>query len=358
MTPTFDKIHLKFKLNGTSFNHKELKEVAYSLVKEGEPFEKAAGDFLLDWLDKKDFVLVKTSGTTGLPKTIKLNTSSMVNSAIMTGDFFDIHPGDKALHCLPSRYISGKMMLVRAMILGLELDMIAPTLFPAYDNRKHYDFAAMIPLQLKNSLSRINNIRTLIVGGAAVSQSQIETLQDLKTNIYETFGMTETISHIAVKKLNHNSSNSIGFMTLPNINISKNDKNCLVIEAPKLSSEIIETKDVVNLISNNEFELIGRYDNMINTGGVKVFPELIEMKLQGLLGSRFFIASEVDNDFGEKVILVIEDEESDFNTEVFSQLDKHEIPKSIYHIPKFFETGTGKIQRQKILDSVLSSFTH
>ncbi|WP_425075547.1 AMP-binding protein [Psychroserpens sp. S379A] len=358
MTPTFDKIHLKFKLNGTSFNRKELKEVAYSLVKEGEPYEKSAGSFLLDWLDAKDYVLVSTSGTTGLPKTIKLKKASMVNSAIMTGDYFKLKPGDTALHCLPSRYISGKMMLVRAMILGLELDMIAPTLQPAYDEKKCYDFAAMIPLQLKNSLHKVNHIKTLIVGGASVSQSLASDIQGLKTNIYETFGMTETISHIAVKKLNHTRTNSIVFETLPNINISKNDKDCLVINAPKLSSETIETKDVIDLISENEFKLIGRYDNMINTGGVKVYPELIEMKLQGLIASRFFIASEKDSDFGEKVILVIEGDSTNFNTDVFTQLEKHEVPKNIYHMPEFIETGTGKIQRQKILDSVLSTFTH
>lgn len=354
MTPTFDKVHLKFKLNGTPYTHSELKEVAYSLVKEGEPFEKAAGNFLLDWLDKKDFVLVRTSGTTGLPKTIKLNKSSMVNSAIMTGDFFGIEPGDKALHCLPSRYISGKMMLVRAMILGLELEMIAPTLYPAYDDRKRYDFAAMIPLQLKNSLNRLKNIKTLIVGGAAVSKALIDNIQDLKPNIFETFGMTETISHIAVKKLNHNQTGSTGFKILPNISISKNENNCLVIDAPELSNDTIVTKDVIDLIADNEFELIGRYDNMINSGGVKVFPELIEMKLQGLIESRFFIASENDGDLGNKVILVLEGNSGELNKDVFSQLDKHEIPKHIYHIPKFYETGTGKIQRNKILESVLS----
>lgn len=358
MTPTFDKIHLKFKLNGTSFNHNELKEVAYSLVKEGEPFEKTAGNFLLDWLDNKDYVLVKTSGTTGLPKTIKLEKKAMVNSAIMTGDYFGIKPGDKALHCLPSRYISGKMMLVRAMILGLELDMIAPRLHPGYDDRKPYDFAAMIPLQLKNSIHRLENIKTLIVGGAKVSQPLINKLHDLKVNVYETFGMTETISHIAVKKLNHCHSNTSGFETLPNISISVNDSNCLVIKAPKLCSDTIITKDVIDLIAENQFEIIGRYDNMINTGGVKVFPELIELKLQGLMESRFFVASESDNDFGEKIILVVESEDTNFNKDIFSQLDKHEIPKAIYNIPKFFITETGKLQRKKILDSILSSITH
>jgi O-succinylbenzoic acid--CoA ligase len=354
MTPTFDKIHLKFKLNGTSFNHEELKEVAYSLVKEGDSYERVAGNFLLDWLDSKDYILVSTSGTTGLPKTIKLDKKWMVNSAIMTGDFFKLEPGDSALHCLPSRYISGKMMLVRAMILGLELDLVAPTLHPAYDDEKHYDFCAMIPLQLKNSLKRLNNIKTLIVGGATVSKPLIKELQNINTQVYETFGMTETISHIAVKKLNHNKSNTTAFEIQPNIKISKDARDCLVVDAPKLSNETVVTNDLIHLINEKQFEIIGRYDNMINSGGVKVFPELIELKLQDLIERRFLIASENDNDLGQKVIMVIEGDTSDFDKEVFSQLEKYEVPKAIYTIPKFIETETGKLQRKKILDTVLS----
>ena len=93
---------------------------------------------------------------------------------------------------------------------------------------------------------------------------------------------------------------------------------------------------------------------MINSGGVKVYPELIELKLQGLIEKRFFIASETDNDLGEKVILVMESETTDFDKEVFSQLEKYEIPKAIYSIPKFIETETGKLQRKKIFDTVLT----
>ena len=223
-------------------------------------------------------------------------------------------------------------MLVRAMILGLELDMVAPTLYPAYDDQKLYDFGAMIPLQLKNSINRLENIKTLIVGGASVSEPLINEIQNLKANVYETFGMTETISHIAVKKLNHNHNCMKAFETLPNISISKNDKGCLVVDAPKLCSETIVTNDLIDLINEKQFEIIGRYDNMINSGGVKVFPELIELKLQGLIEKRFFIASEEDSDFGQKVILVIEGDSADFNKDVFSQLQKHEIPKVVYNL--------------------------
>ncbi|WP_299227949.1 AMP-binding protein [uncultured Psychroserpens sp.] len=352
MTPTFDKVHLKFKLNGISYDHNALKEVAYSLVKEGESYEKVVGDFLLDWLNDKDFLLVKTSGSTGMPKIVELKKAAMVNSAIMTGDYFDLQPGDKALHCLPSRYISGKMMLVRAMILGLELDMVAPTLSPIIDDKKNYDFCAMIPLQVKKSIHHLKQIKTLIIGGASVSSTLIDKFQNLSTLVYETYGMTETVSHIAVKRLNPKPAGS--FQLLPSIRVSIDDRSCLIVDAPKLAANKIVTNDIVELITDQTFKLLGRYDNMINSGGVKVFPELVELKLHDLIEERFFIASKEDKDLGEKLILVIEGETNHIDKDVFSQLEKFEIPKMVYNIPKFIETETGKLKRKKILEAVLS----
>ncbi|MEH6536106.1 MAG: AMP-binding protein [Psychroserpens sp.] len=353
MTPTFDKIHLRFKLNGTNFNHDELKEVAYSLVKEGEPYEQVIGNFLLDWLDENDYVLTKTSGSTGLPKSIKIKKQQMVNSSVMTGDFFGLELGDKALHCLPSQYIAGKMMLVRAMILGLELDMAPPTAIPSYDHHKSYDFCAMIPLQLQNSLDRLEHINTIIVGGARVSNSLNLSIQAISTTVFETYGMTETVSHIAVRKLNKTSEAEAHFKILRDISISKDDRDCLVINASELSEDTIITNDVVDMKSDTEFDIIGRFDNMINSGGVKLFPELIEAKLQDKIVSRFFITSETDKDLGQKVILVLESDTKDIDTVLFNSLEKFEIPKAIYNMTKFIETPNGKIQRHKCLETIL-----
>jgi len=150
--PTYDNVHNQFKLNGFRLDRDDMCRVAYSFIKEGEDFEKPVGDFLLDWFDSKAYIEMYTSGTTGSPKVISISKQAMVNSALATGNYFDLKPGDKALHCLPVKYVAGKMMLVRAMILGLDLDFVAPSAHPLLHNETYYDFVAMVPLQAQNSL--------------------------------------------------------------------------------------------------------------------------------------------------------------------------------------------------------------
>lgn len=349
MIPSFDKIHNRFKLNGNSFNAEELKEVAYSFIKEGQPFERIIGDFLLDWLDEKPFIKVKTSGSTGKPKSIKIQKQAMVNSAITTGDAFGLRPGFTALHCLPANFIAGKMMLVRAMILGLELDLVEPKSSLEIPQHKHYHFCAMIPMQLQKSLKIAEQIDVIIVGGAPVSLSLKDSLKSLKNKIFATYGMTETVSHIAIKPLNGESADSQHFKVLEGVQILQNDKGCLVINAPHLYSDNIETNDVVKLYSDTEFEILGRLDNVVNSGGVKLHPEQIERKLQPYIHQRFFVAGMPDDSLGEKLVLVLEGEDNNLSQEAFKDLDKYEVPKKIFAIKKFVETENQKIQRNKTL---------
>ncbi len=353
INPTFDKVHLKFKLNSGNYQFDDLYDVAYSFIKEGEHYEEIFGHFLMDWLDKKDYIIIKTSGSTGKPKTIKVYKQAMVNSAIATGDFFNLKPGHKALHCLPSNYISGKMMLIRAMILGLELDIVNPTSEPYFNKNRHYDFCAMTPMQLRNTLDRTHHIETIIVGGAKVTNSLKEAIANHPAKIFETYGMTETVSHFALKQLNNftqeQSNKQQHFKLLPSISISQDERQCLVVEVPYISKEKIVTNDVVEIHSKNEFEWVGRYDNVVNTGGVKVFPEQIENKLAGIIEKRYIIASQPDEVLGEKLILIVEDKTNELNPSVFDGLEKFERPKAVYNLEKFSETGFGKIQRKKTL---------
>ncbi len=397
MKPLYRKIHSHFKINGISLSHDELKEVAYSLIKEGETFEKEIGDFLLDWLDDNPTLQVHTSGSTGKPKPIMLQKRHMVNSALATGEFFGLHPGDTALLCLPATYIAGKMMLVRAMVIGLELDYVTPSSNPLDGiPNKTYNFCAMVPLQLENSLDALDRIKILIVGGAPLSrkvQSQVQdrarppagqgqkdqiqeqarttdqklTATNFSTAIFETYGMTETITHIALKKLNVSLSNTTVqglstvdaqahkpyFMTLPKVRLSVDERGCLVIVAPKITDAPVVTNDVVELISKTEFNWIGRFDNVINSGGVKLFPEQIEAKLASVIPSRFFVAGIPDEKLGQKLVLVMEGEieEDQLFQEIklLKSLKKFEVPKEIYKVSEFQKTQSGKIKRRETL---------
>lgn len=347
-TITYNNVHNLFKLNGFHFKRNDLCSLAYSLIKEGEPYEKAMGDFLLDWFDAKSYLELSTSGTTGTPKTIRIEKEAMINSALASGDFFDLKPGDKALHCLPTDFIAGKMMLIRGFILGLDIDFVAPSSRPLLNKDRNYDFAAMVPLQAQNSMAELYKIKKMIVGGAKMNHELESQLTHLKTEVFETYGMTETITHIAAKRVGEEA-----FSLLPNIKISVDDRNCLVINAPNISSELIVTNDLVSLIDENHFVYVGRIDNLINSGGIKLIPEKIEDKLSKKIQARFFVAGMKDENLGEKLVLIIEGEEQNLDDTIFKKLDKYERPKEIFYVAKFAETENGKIKRKEILESLL-----
>ena len=357
---TLPETHPEFRLNKMHYSNEELAAVAYNLIKEGEPHEGQAGNFLLDWLNDKDYVEVNTSGSTGPPKKIKIKKQFMLNSAKATGRFFDLPIRTKALHCLPVNFIAGKMMLVRAMVLGWQLDLVPPKANPLDQVFKIYDFCAMTPFQLDNSLNRLHLIKKLIVGGGAVSANLRDLVQGIGTEVYETYGMTETVSHIAARRVNpkKKKQDPVPFSCLPGVKISTDERNCLIIEAPQFAEEIIATNDVVDLLSEKKFIWKGRYDNLINSGGIKLNPEEIEDKLAPILGHRFFVTSLPDPALGEKLVLMVESEFSETALENLEKeikachkLGKYEVPKKIYFVEKFEETPNGKVHRANTLRS-------
>ncbi len=341
-TLTFKNVHNLFKLNGYHLTKEDLCRVAYSFIKEGEDFERVVGDFLLDWFDDKSYIDMNTSGTTGAPKTIRIEKNAMVQSAISTGDFFKLEPGNRILHCLPTNYVAGKMMFVRSFILGLDMDFVAPSSHPLDNNDEKYDFAAMVPLQAKNSIDKLTNIKKVIIGGVKVHKSLEEELVKLPIEIYETYGMTETITHIAAKKVGEEA-----FTTLPNVTVSVDANQCLEIVATHIGVEKIVTNDIVKLISSTQFIWLGRFDNIINSGGIKIMPEQVENRLSTLIPRRYFVNGEPDLALGEKVVLYVEGDSMKIEDSVFDVLDKYEKPKEIVFIPKFKQTATGKIMREE-----------
>lgn len=355
--------HPEFRLNKKHFNNTELRQVAYSLIKEGEPYEEKIGSFLLDWLKPSPFIESHTSGSTGPPKKIKLRKQHLINSAIASAKFFELESGLHALMCLPADYISGKMMLVRAIILGWQLDAVPPSSNPLDQVYKVYDFSAMTPFQLDNSIARLHLIKKLIIGGGVVSPKIRKLVKEVDTKIYETYGMTETCSHIAAKRINPRKKKKQirPFKLMPNITIAQDDRDCLVIKAPNISDEEIVTNDVVEIVTYKKFLWKGRYDNVINSGGVKLYPEEIERKLNKILDHRFFISSMPDDSLGEKLVLFVEDDfsEETLNNlkqqiESLESLGKYEKPKKIYLVEKFEETPNGKIHRENTVRSKVS----
>jgi len=347
--------HQHFKLNGNSF--KSVNEI----LEYAKLMPVGVDSFLSDWFNKYKSIIVQTSGSTGTPKKIELKKESFINSAIATGTFFNLKENTTALMCLSPTYIAGKMMLVRAMVLGWDLDVVEAVSNPLIRTNNKYDFCAMVPMQAAASLQQLNSINTLIIGGGAISKSLRGQLQHLKTNVYATYGMTETITHIAVKKINHNDKKNY-YSLLPNIAIKKDKRGCLVVNAPTISDSEIVTNDLVEIVNSSHFKWLGRYDTVINSGGIKLIPEQIEERLAALISERFFVAGVPDEVLGQKLIVIIEKEikqgfnklknkeELKSNIQKLGKLTNYEIPKEIYFLSNFVETTTKKIQRNKTLD--------
>lgn len=319
-------------------------------------WEEALFVFLENWLEESDTIQAQTSGSTGVPKKLELKKEQMKASAKLTNQFFDLQKEDTVLLCLSTNYIAGKMMTVRALVGHLHLIAIEPTSFPIIN--EPVKFAAMVPMQVETLLSSteglatMNYIDKLIIGGSATSALLETKLQNVSTNCYATYGMTETVSHIALRKIN-GSDSSDEYRALEGVWFEQNDRDCLVIHAPHLQAEPFFTNDIVKLKNKNCFEWIGRFDNVINSGGVKLFPETIEKKISSFIAQRFYITSRKDEKLGEKVVLIIENEpftelkKQQLDVQLNSNLGKFEKPREIIFKPRFEETSTGKVKRER-----------
>lgn len=346
-------------INGKFFERGKLKKYCNSELKKDNisDWEISLYNFIIEWIGDDNSIKVNTSGSTGKPKIIELEKEKMHNSAIMTGKFLKLKDGDKALLCLSTKFIAGKMMVVRAFTLGLNLITFEPAGNPLQNIDSKFDFAAMVPAQVfnvfleKNGIKKLDNIKNLIIGGGPVHQSLEQKISVLKNKTYLTYGMTETITHIAMRKLNGENKDE-NFKCLPGIEIDIDNRDCLVIKAQNLFFGELKTNDVAETSGKNKFKVTGRYDNVINSGGIKIFPEDIERKIESLISEKFFITSLPDTKFGEKIILLIEGKAKKKNDIkiIFKALKKilqaHEVPKEIYFVDEFFYTANEKLNRR------------
>lgn len=343
-----------------------LRELPTALAYAQSDFERASLDFISNWTKGKEVFTLNTSGSTGAPKPITVTRNQLKASAQLTITALQLSKNQTALVCLDTRYIAGIMMIVRSLEAGMNMMLVEPCSNPLekVDEKMRIDFTALVPLQVETIVrSRFRNqfekIKSILIGGAAMNQRTIHELKSLLCTCYATYGMTETLSHIALQKLNGSDAQD-HFEVLSGIALSKDDRGCLVIHAPHLSEQPIVTNDLVELVTPYMFRWLGRVDNIINTGGVKVSPEKIEVTIGLILDdlniiSRFFVAALPDPLLGQSVTLIMEGVtlathiEDLLRAKMKELLNRYEQPKSLHYIPEFITTVTGKINKLKTI---------
>ena len=349
-------------------------------------WKKDLFQFILHWTDSSDYLEVRTSGSTGMPKLMRHPKASMLASARMTCDFLRLQPDMNALLCLSTRNIAGMMMIVRAVERKMNIIAVPPDGHPL----KHVSpdlpihFGAMVPAQVYNCLRdrdseyrKMNRlvedatadcrIENLLVGGAPVSFPLQQEIRKLKNNVYSTFGMTETMSHVALCRLT-GPDWSDQYTALEGITIATGEKGNLLLDVPFLENPHVVTNDMIEITGERTFRWLGRLDHVINSGGHKIYPEAVENAIAPLMNDRFnsplstqryFIAGVPDEKLGERPVLVVEDFEERISRKVLvpvwlrdelsEVLKEHEVPREIWYVAGFIETPTGKIIRTESL---------
>lgn len=308
-------------------------------------------DFLDEWNNPKDTVEVQTSGSTGVPKCIRVEKQRMLNSARITCDFLGLKAGDTALLCMPLDYIAGKMVVVRSIERQLRLTTVEASGHPLKNITNSFDFAAMVPMQVYNSLQvpeereKLRTIKHLIIGGGPINDDLQQQLSRFPNNVWSTYGMTETLSHIALRRLNGENA-SLWYTPFSTVSISLNTNGCLVIEAPLVHEGRLETHDCAE-IRDGKFRILGRLDNVINSGGIKIQAEEVEEKLRPHIKMPYLISKCRDEKFGEVVVLLTECPDLSLVKEICCNvLPKFWQPKHYLYTSHIPLTGTGKPARK------------
>ncbi len=309
-------------------------------------------EFLAEWHNDSPTVLVHTSGSTGKPKPMWVEKRRMEASARMTCDFLGLREGDTALLCLPLDYIAGKMVVVRSLVRGLRLVCVEPSGEPLGTETERIDFAAMVPMQVWSSLrvpeqrERLMRIRQLIVGGGAIDDALARELVGLPNQIWSTYGMTETLSHIALRRLNGPEA-SEWYTPFAGVTLSQTAEGCLVIDAPLVCDGQLITNDIAELANDGRFKILGRKDNVICSGGLKIQAEEVERLLSAHLREPFIITKRRDEKFGEVAVLLTEGDTAAAKTICEQVLPKYWQPRAYVHIDRIPLTATDKPARRQ-----------
>ena len=308
--------------------------------------------FLQEWQNDEPTVWVQTSGSTGTPKPMQVEKMRMEASARLTCSFLGLKEGDSALLCMPLQYIAGKMVVVRSLVAGLNLIPVTPSGHPLKDMKEAPTIAPMIPMQGYNTLqvpeerAKLMEIKHLIIGGGAIDDSLANELKSFPNHVWSTYGMTETLSHIALRRLNGTDA-SDWYTPFDNVRIRLSEEGTLIIHAPNVCAEELTTNDIAEINEEGKFRILGRKDNTINSGGVKIQIEQVESRLKKHINTPFLISARKDAKFGEIVVLIYNKVANEENIRRIceSELPTYWVPKAYIAVVDHPMSGSGKPDR-------------
>ncbi|MDE6258692.1 MAG: AMP-binding protein [Muribaculaceae bacterium] len=304
-------------------------------------------EFYNEWVSEPEDVVCHTSGSTGTPHLIHLPKQRMIESAERTCRHFGINSSSHLHSCISADYIGGKMMMVRSRVSGASFSWEIPSNTPLKDFvGPPIDLVSVVPSQMLFLLDNpeiMARAKNYLIGGAAIPSSLRKRSLDSGISAYESYGMTETSSHIAIRKVEEGNE---WFETLPGISVSLDDDSRLCIHIENWKS--FYTNDIAQLKSSTSFRILGRADNVINTGGKKVYPEEVEKILSEYFTFPFYISYRNDEKWGQRIILIAENPTVS-DDEIISlcklHLESFKCPKEVVGLSHFSYTPNGKIKR-------------
>jgi O-succinylbenzoic acid--CoA ligase len=346
--------------------HVPILDIVEQRVTPLDDFEEAVFACIREWNSNTNTFVFHTSGSTGAPTALTFARDQLIRSAQSTAAAFGLRNNDTALVCLRPSFVAGRMMIVRALVIGMKIVAVTPSSNPLVNlsEDQQIDFAAVVPLQLQAMIEaglheRLKRIRTILVGGAPVSRYLRQlVLDNLNGNVFQTYGMTETLTHVA---LDHITGSEEAFDAMPGVVLGQDERGCLTVTSPVVGRKVV-TNDIVELLNKNRFRWLGRYDNVINSGGVKIIPEQIERKVEAAFGrlniqNRFIAAGVPDERLGSALVLIVESEQQEglkekLVHELARVLNTYENPRKIHFLPSFVYTMGGKINRMETIKRV------
>lgn len=348
----FDRRQQYLLLEGKKYTPEDISRLVAEGAGRDTPALRDLYGFLKEWFDESPVLTVHTSGSTGVPKELAVRKDRMMQSARLTCEFLHLQAGDTALLCMNLRYIGAMMMVVRSLVAGLNLIVRPASGHPLADVDTPVRFAAMVPLQVYNTLrvpeekAALERTDILIIGGGAIDEALETEIRALPTAAYSTYGMTETLSHIALRRLN-GAAASAHYEPFPSVGLSLSTENTLVIQAPLLCDDVLQTNDIARIYPDGSFTVIGRKDNVINSGGIKIQTEEVERRLRRFISVPFAVTSVPDVRLGQALVLLIAGrlDRKELDNVLQVELEPYHRPRYVFMTTSIPQTENGKIDR-------------